>query len=316
MNTPPPTKPTATYRSLMCPTVRALTHLAVGVLQEWATFGCPTRTGNPWTKQEIWEAVKQGPHQSALMPEAIAHFAEEAAEKVHTNQTRIMAWDDIKDNPPRELKISPIAAIPHKSKAFCSILDLSFRVKLKNGGGLASVNNTMGKTAPKGAIDQIGDCLSQIIHAFAEADETAKIFMEKWDIKDGFWRLDCTEGEEYNFAYVLPQPEEEPTQIVIPTLLKMGWVESPLYFCVAMETAGDVAKEYIKMPVTSLCNHKFVKYTIGDKEYEALPAMIATITMGFMYMVEVYVDDFMSLMIPVSQEQLQHVAMAVMMEIH
>jgi hypothetical protein len=46
---------------------------------------------------------------------------------------------------------------------------------------------------------------------FAEADKTTKIFMAKWDIKDGVWCLDCTEGEEYyNFAYVLPQPEEEP----------------------------------------------------------------------------------------------------------
>ncbi len=70
--------------------------------------------------------------------------------------------------------------------------------------------------------------------------------MAKWDIKDGFWRLDCTEGEEYNFAYVLPQMEEEPIQIVITTLLQMGWVESPQYFCATTETAKAVAKEYIK----------------------------------------------------------------------
>ncbi len=200
------------------------------------------------------------------------------------------------------------------------------------------------KTAPKGAIDQIGDCLSQIIHAFTEADQTAKIFMAKWYIKDGLWRLDCVEGEEYNFAYVLPQSEEEliriviPTslqmgweeynfayvlpqseeeliRIVIPTSLQMGWVESPLYFCAATETAWDVAKEFIKMPVTSLHNNKFVKYTIGNKEYKALPAT-AMKTRGFLYMVEVYVNDFMSLVIAVLQEQLGHVATAVMMGIH
>jgi hypothetical protein len=286
----------------MCPTGQARTHPTAGVLQEWATFGCPTRTGNPWTKEEIWEAVKQGPHQSALTPEAIAHFTEEAAEKVRTNQAHIVVWEDIKDKPPRELKISPIAAISHRLKAFCSILDLSFRLKLKNGGVLASVNDTTEKTAPKGAIDQIGDCLLQLIHAFAEVDKTAKIFMAKWDVKDGFWRLDCVEGEEYNFAYVLPQPEEEPIQIVVPTLLQMGWVESPPYFCAATETARDVAEEYIKMPITSLRDHKFVKYTIGNKEYEALPAT-ATKTTSFLYMVEVYVNDFISLVIPVSQEQ-------------
>jgi hypothetical protein len=171
------------------------------------------------------------------------------------------------------------------------------------GGVLASDTDTTEKTTPKWAIDQIGDCLLQIMHAFAEADETAKIFMAKWDIKDGFWHLDCAKGEEYNFAYVLPQPEEELIQIVIPTLLQIGWVESPPHFCMATETAREVVKEYIKMPVNSLHDHKFVKCTIGDKEYEALPAT-ATKTMGFLYMVEVYVDDFMSLVIPVSQEQL------------
>jgi hypothetical protein len=83
------------------------------------------------------------------------------------------------------------------------------------------------KTAPEGAIDQIGECLSRTIHAFAAAEEDAKIFMAKWDIKDGFWRMDCREGEEWNFAYVLPQPEGEPIRLVIPTSLQMGWVESP-----------------------------------------------------------------------------------------
>ncbi len=54
----------------------------------------------------------------ALLPEAIAHFAAKAAEKVRKNQARLVQWDSIKDNPPKELKISPIAAIPHKSKNF------------------------------------------------------------------------------------------------------------------------------------------------------------------------------------------------------
>jgi hypothetical protein len=47
-----------------------------------------------------------------------------------------------------------------------------------------------------------------------------------------------------------------------------------------METARDVAKEYIKMPVMSLHDHKFVKYTMGDKEYEVLPTTV-TKTTGF-----------------------------------
>jgi hypothetical protein len=102
-----------------------------------------------------------------------------------------VAWDDIKDNPPHQLKFLPIAAILHKLKDFQLILDLSFRLRLANGGVRAAVNDTMEKTAPKGAIDQIGECLSRIIHAFTETDPTAKVFMAKWDIKDGFWLMDC-----------------------------------------------------------------------------------------------------------------------------
>jgi len=52
------------------------------------------------------------------------------------------------------------------------------------------VNDTTVKTALGGAIDQLGECLSRIIHAFVAAEEDAKIFLAKWDIKDGFWRME------------------------------------------------------------------------------------------------------------------------------
>jgi hypothetical protein len=57
--------------------------------------------------------------------------------------------------------------------------------------------------APQGALDQLGHVLSRIIYAFAEAKEDAKIFMAKWDNKNGFLQMGCKAGEEYNFAYVL-----------------------------------------------------------------------------------------------------------------
>jgi hypothetical protein len=69
--------------------------------------------------------------------------------------------------------------------------------------------------------------------------------------------MDCEEGEEWNFAYVLLQPEGEPIQLVIPTSLQMGWVELPPYFCAVLETARDVSTEYISMEVGSLPTHNF-----------------------------------------------------------
>ena len=164
----------------MCPAGLALHHPAANLLKEWATYGCPTQTGKPWTREELQAAIKRGPHRSALSNEAITHFKAEVDDKeVSAGQAKLIAWDSIKDNPPPELKISPIAAIPHKSKQCRSILDLSFHLRLARGEVIPSVNSTRVKTAPKGAIDQLGHLLSRIIHAFAEMEDDARIFMAK-----------------------------------------------------------------------------------------------------------------------------------------
>jgi hypothetical protein len=88
--------------------------------------------GQPWSKQEMGEIVAQGPHQSSLSPKAIVHFTEESTEKVKVGQAKLVLWDEIKYDPPPQRKILPIAAIPHKSKVFHSILNLSFHLWLKH----------------------------------------------------------------------------------------------------------------------------------------------------------------------------------------
>jgi hypothetical protein len=301
------------HRNNMCPSGLALSHPAAALLAEYAVFGCPTQTGKPWSPAVMTAAVERGPHASALQPEAAEQLWLEVEEKVRKGQARLVQWDDIKHNPPPQLKISPIAMIPHKSRLFRAILDLSFPVKLRDGTITPSVNDGSTKTAPRGAIDQIGHSLQRIIHAFATADDDAKIFMAKWDIKDGFWRLDCEQGEEWNFAYVLPPKTGHPTTLVIPTSLQMGWIESPPYFCAASETARDVAEQYMQLPLGELKQHKFRPLTELIPDIHDLPA---TATDGFKFMLEVYMDDYVGLAIPSSREQLQHYSDAVMYGIH
>ena len=89
--------------------------------------------------------------------------------------------------------------------------------------------------------------------------------MAKWDIQDGFWRLNCREGEEWNFCYVWPQKAGEPTRLVVPNSLQMGWVESAPYFCAASKTARDVAADYIETKVGALPTHKFLHWAGADK---------------------------------------------------
>jgi hypothetical protein len=205
--------------------------------------------------------------------------------------------------------------IPHKSRGFRAILDLSYSVRLAHKS-LPSVNESTVKTAPQGAIDQMGHVLSRIIHTFAEAVEDSKIFLAKWDIKDGFWRLDCEEGQEWNFCYVLPPANaSDPVELVVPTSLQMGWIESPPYFCAASETGRDVAMQYMETPMGSLKDNKFLTWMMDSEEVRMLPGRSAPGS-SFRYVVEVYMDDYLGLAIPTSQAQLQHAANAIVHGIH
>ena len=130
------------------------------------------------------------------------------------------------------------------------------------------VNESTTKTAPRGAINQLLHLLSRIIHALAEADKDVKVFIERWDIKDGFWRVDCKEGEEHNFAYVLPQEEGHLTKLVTPTTLKMGWIESSSYFRATSETGRVVAEQFVERPVRTLPGHKFVAHVAQEGGFQ------------------------------------------------
>ncbi len=264
--------------------------------------------------EQLEAAVERGPHSSALVPEAMKQHAEELEIKIQKGQAKVMLWDDLKKNPPPQLKMSPFAMIPHKSKPFRGILDLSFILKMRDYD-LLSVNDRTARTAPPESLDQLGHELARIICAVAEADENDKILFAKWDIKDGFWRLVCGEGAEYNFAYVMPQPPGEPIRIVIPTSLQMGWVESPGYFCTASETARDVADSYVRTPIGSLGSHKFLHLT-QTGAYPTVDGLPRDPISFLKYYIGVFVDDFISLVIPRSQGDLDHVASAILNGIH
>ena len=94
--------------------------------------------------------------------------------------------------------------------------------------------------------------------------------MSKWDITDGFWRINCQEGEEQNYCYFLPQKEGEPVKLMVPTSLQMGWIKLPTYFCAAYDNGWDVAKQYVETPIGSLSDHKFIDYAAQGEDCETL----------------------------------------------
>ncbi len=84
-------------------------------------------------------AVDRGPHPSARTPEAMAALRAETLERVEQGLSRLIPWSELLENLPENLKISPLAAVPHSSRAYRAILDLSFELLL-GGLHLPSVN--------------------------------------------------------------------------------------------------------------------------------------------------------------------------------
>ena len=159
-----------------------------------------------------------------------------------------------------------MAQIPHESRAYRTLLDLSYAV-MREGKVLArSVNSTTVPLAPEKALMQMGSVMPRIIIAMARCPDDAVIYFSKFDISDGFWRMINELGKEYNFAFVMPTAPGEPIQIVVPSSLQMGWVDAPPYFCAASETARDVAAAYAEAPIGALPEHHLEKATELPKD--------------------------------------------------
>ena len=94
----------------------------------------------------------------------------------------------------------------------------------------------------------------------------------------------------------------------------MGWIESPPYFCTASKTGRDVAVQYIETPIGSLPNQKFIEHTTKSVNFKAMPLVDDVNKLS--NLVEIYVDDYISLAVPTSQEHLIHVATVIMMGVH
>ena len=133
-------------------------HDAIPLLNLYAKNGCPVDCGPDWSREKIELLLKQGPHRSALAKKATIQLCAETHKKIKHGYTRVVRWGDIKNKIPPKLKISPIAMIPHKSKPFRAILDLSFNL-YANGVKFTSVNETTNKLAPPQTMVQLGKTL-------------------------------------------------------------------------------------------------------------------------------------------------------------
>ena len=164
------------FEPLMCPRTHALKHDAAPLLMGYAKKGCPVDCGEDWTEAHIIQMLKHGAHKSASLPEAILQLRKETKDKIKHGYARTVRWGDIAHNCPKKLKLSPVAMILHKSKAFRCILDLSFNLRIK-GTTYPSVNETTNKKAKPEAMVQLGRSIQRIIATMADHKDKNKPFL-------------------------------------------------------------------------------------------------------------------------------------------
>ena len=300
---------------LMWPRKEALEHDAAPLLLQYASKGCPVECGPDWTNEHIKLALMKGPHASAKSKAAIAALRQETLDKVKNNYARVIRWSDIKHNVPQQLKLSPVAMIPHKSRSFRCILDLSFRLRYK-GKTLSSVNSETTKLAPAQSMAQLGSVLKRIVALLADHRTSGTIFQfSKLDIKDGFWRLAVNDTDAWNFCYVLPQQDKprniDDIEIVVPNCLQMGWCESPPFFCASSETARDIIQTLLTK--NDLPPHQLETLMLPDTLPNVAP-LFSNKTCSTL--IEVYMDDYIGATNDPTMYHLKKVSRAMLHGVH
>jgi hypothetical protein len=115
-------------------------------------------------------------------------------------------------NPPRNLKISPLACIPQTNRRDCLILDLSFLVYQPQAGRKRkatadilqpSVNACTTALSSKPPVQVFCRVLPCIFDFMAAVLPEESIMFSKIDLSDGFWRMRVSASDRWNFAYVL-----------------------------------------------------------------------------------------------------------------
>ena len=93
-------------------------HAVTPLLQQYSENGCPVDYGPNWLRGQIEALLVHGPHLSTLGRKEIQQIQLETIEKISQGYARVVKWGNIKRDILPQLKISPVAMIPHKSKEY------------------------------------------------------------------------------------------------------------------------------------------------------------------------------------------------------
>ena len=122
----------------------------------------------------------------------------------------------------------------------------------------------------------------------------------------------------WNFTYVLPQPPPEnniyKTDIVMLNIIQIIWSKSPAYFCASSETAICIDNEIVRTKIVITPEHPLEKHTMIMLSTE-LPSKPSILQLAI-WIIEVYVDDFIVMAQNESRVLLRHFAGSILISSH
>jgi hypothetical protein len=99
-------------------------------LQKHATSGVPTDCGPAWPREVIDQAMKTGPHTSALSEENVKLIWEDVQYQERLGFVRILTEKELRHELPLNLKVSRVAIVPQVNRRGRIILNLSAEVEM------------------------------------------------------------------------------------------------------------------------------------------------------------------------------------------
>ena len=214
----------------MRPDLSNIDHPATTFLASVHDHGVPIYFDDPdWSLQKLDEAMSTGCNRSATVHKEF--IAEEMVEFAQSGFWTILPYEKVRNIP--GLRLSPAQIKEERDRKPRFISDH------RSWG----VNDHTLPLAPHESM-QFGGALYRLLYAIRHADpDHGPVYMAKYDLKDGFYRVHLRPAHCVKLAVVLPRYEGLPPLVAVPLSLTMGWKNSPPTFCSLTETIADVCND-------------------------------------------------------------------------
>ena len=212
------------------PNVEHIRHPAATLLQEYRDDGVDFCTSSPlWTKEQVAQALQRGAHQSAK--QHLDFVREDFVDMIRKKYWVVLPAADVLELP--KLRLSPLGVVPQADRRPRIICDYTF----------FEVNQHTEHVAPSEAM-QFGRALQRVLYRLSRANPVyGPVYMAKYDLSDGFYRIQLRPRAIPSLGVLLPVAEGEDPLVALPMVLPMGWTESPPAFCAGTETAADLSNQ-------------------------------------------------------------------------